>query len=261
MLAKPHANNSARLQILESFGILDTAPEKTYDDITGLTAELLEAPICMVSLVDKDRQWFKSTVGLGGMCESELELSVCAHAVAQDSYLEIEDTLQDPRTADNPLCHGNPPVRFYAGAILRTFDGWPLGTLCVLDEKPRKLTDLQRRVLGVHAKSVTHHLELTRALVNQSRNVKAGVVDFPMPQIDPDLYADVRAKFAGLTPRENEIAKLILSGTGNLTSKGIARTLDISPRTVDHHRASIFKKMGVDSVAELIALCLKAGIR
>ena len=260
MLAKPHINNDARLEVLRSFDILDTAPEKTYDDITSLTAELCEAPICMVSLVDEDRQWFKSTVGLGGMCESELELSLCAHAVEQDSYLEIEDTLLDERTAGNPLCQSDRPVRFYAGAILRTFDGWPLGTLCVLDFKPRKLTDLQKRVLTVHAKSVMKQLELTRALVSQNRNVKSGVIDFPAPQIDPDLYHDVRTNFASLTPRENEVARLMLGGTGNLTSKGIGRTLDISPRTVDHHRASIFKKMKVDSVAELIALCLKAGI-
>ena len=259
MLAKPHAHNPTRLQVLQSFDVLDTGPENTYDDITNLTAELCDAPVCLVSLVDKERQWFKSKVGLG-ICETTIEQSVCSHAVAQDSYLEIPDTFEDRRTVDNPLCMGDKPFRFYAGAVLRTLDGWPLGTLCVLDYQPRSLNPLQKRVLKVHAKSVIQHLELTRTLIEQRRKIDAGLEARPALMENPELVADVKSRFDSLTPREKEIANLISGGTGNLSSKGIARMLDISPRTVDHHRASIFRKMQVDSVAELIALCLKTGV-
>ncbi|NNC37032.1 MAG: GAF domain-containing protein [Acidimicrobiales bacterium] len=259
MLAATHPENDQRLHVLRSFDVLDTAPEKAYDDITQLTAELCEAPICMVTLVEEDRQWFKSTVGLGRLCETPLEQSLCTHAVAQDSYLEIEDTLLDERSKDNPLCHGNPPIRFYAGAILRTFDGWPLGTLCVLDVKPRKLTALQKRVLQVNAKSVTQLLELTRALIKETKS-SAHLSVASVPTEYAALYKKVSARYATLTPREKEVVDLIASDTGILSSKEIARHLGISHRTVDHHRASIMKKMKVDSVAELIAVILKSGI-
>jgi len=193
-------------------------------------SELCEAPICMISLVEEDRQWFKSEVGLG-IRETPIEHSVCAHAVAQNSYLEISDTQSDPRTKDNSLCHGDRAFRFYAGAILKTLEGWPLGTLCVLDFKPRELSDLQRRVLAVHAKSVTRQLELTKALIQK----------------------------VGQTDNEPEPSS-ITEEEKNLREKEIARKLGISHRTVHHHRANFMTKMGVDSVAELIAMSFKANL-
>jgi len=259
MLAKPHTENVHRLEVLRGFNVLDTAPEKTYDDLTALTADLCETPVCLVSLVEEDRQWFKSAVGLG-ICETSIEQSVCSHAVEQDSYLEIEDTRLDVRTADNPLCLGEKPFLFYAGALLRTLDGLPLGTLCVLDYKPRILTDLQRRVLRVNAKSVSHQLELTRALVN---NVKKGATVLEIDsgnQAKNKIHKEALERFESLTPREKEIVHVIAGRSGSLSSKEIARELDISHRTVDHHRANIMKKMKVDSIAELIAVLLKAGI-
>lgn len=259
MLAETHPDNSQRLRVLRSFDVLDTSPEKSYDDITSLTSELCEAPICMISLVDEDRQWFKSSIGLGGLCETPLEQSVCAHAIEQDSYLEIRDTLQDERTKDNPLCHGNPPIRFYGGAILRTLDGWPLGTLCVLDFKPRSLTDLQRRVLKVNAKSVAQLLELTRALIRENSSPANPAISSKSAE-DAALYDKISLRYETLTPREKEVVDLIAGRSGSLSSKEIARQLNISHRTVDHHRANIMAKMKVESVAELIAVILKSGI-
>jgi len=260
MLATPHPDNADRLQVLRSLDVLDTSPEKTYDDLTELTAELCEVPVCLVSLVEKDRQWFKSKVGVD-ICETPIEYSVCAHAIYQDSFLEIEDTQLDKRTVDNPLCVGEKPFRFYAGALLRTLDGWPLGTLCVLDYKPRKLTDVQQRVLKVHAKGVAHQLELTRALVNSSKTIGNGFEISYSNNGQKALYQKTKSRFEGLTPRQKEIVYLITGRSGSSSSsKDIARELEISPRTVDHHRASIMKQMGVESVAELIAVILKAGI-
>ena len=131
-----------RLAALRELNILDTETEKVYDDISTLTADLCETPICLISLVEEDRQWFKSEVGLG-ICETPIEQSICAHAIAQNDYLEISDTHLDSRTQSNSLCQGDKPIRFYAGAILRTLEGWPLGTLCVLDYQPRQMSDIQ----------------------------------------------------------------------------------------------------------------------
>ena len=259
MLANTHLDNEQRLEVLRSLDVLDTAPEKTYDDLTNLTAELCEVPVCLVSLVETDRQWFKSAVGLG-ICETPIEQSICAHAVYQDSYLEIEDTRVDKRTKDNPLCLGEKPFRFYAGAVLRTLDGWPLGTLCVLDYKTRKLSELQIRVLKVHAKSVAHQLELTRALINKAKTIGASFEVSYNTEGQKILHQKALSRFETLTPREKEIVHLIAGRSGSLSSKAVARELGISHRTVDHHRAKIMTKMNVDSIAELIAVILKAGI-
>jgi len=255
MLAKLHPNNETRLSVLHGLGVLDSGAEKVYDDITALTADLCDIPICLISLVEEDRQWFKSEVGLG-ICETTLEESICSHAILQNDYLEIEDTRLDPRTVDNPLCLSDKPIRFYAGAILRTLEGWPLGTLCVLDYKPRKLNNIQQRVLKVHAQSVTRQLELTRALIERVEDA-----NFSSTANDKnDLFEEVRVKYETLTPREKEILHLIAGHSGSLSSKQIGRKLTISHRTVDHHRASILAKMRVESVAELIAIGLKSGI-
>ena len=259
MLAKTHSDNEQRLKVLRSFDILDTAPEKTYDDMTALTADLCETPVCLVSLVEEDRQWFKSAVGLS-ICETSIEQSICAHAIAHDDYLEIEDTHLDERTVDNPLCLGEKPFRFYAGALLRTLDGWPLGTLCVLDTRPRKMSELQQRVLKVHAKNVAYQLELTRALINSTKTKGAGYEISFANGGQKALYKKTKALFESLTPREKEIVHLIAGRSGSLSSKEIAREFGISHRTVDHHRAKIMTKMKVDSLAELIAVILKAGI-
>jgi DNA-binding CsgD family transcriptional regulator len=259
MLAKTHPENEQRLAVLRSLDVLDTGPEKTYDELTKLTAELCEVPVCVISLIEADRQWFKSTVGLG-ICETPIELSICAHAVHQDRYLEIEDTIEDKRTKDNPLCLGEKPFRFYAGAVLRTLDGWPLGTLCVLDYKARKLSELQHRVLKVHAKSVAQQLELTRALINKAKTIGTRSEISDSTEGHNVFSKKALSRFKSLTPREKEIVRLIAGRSGSLSSKEIARELKISHRTVDHHRANIMTKMNVDSIAELIAVILKAGI-
>jgi len=250
-------NHKKRIEVLNDLGVLDSGPERVYDDLTKLTADICEVPICLISLVEENRQWFKSEVGLG-ICETKIEQSICAHAIAQDDYLEIPDTHLDDRTIVNTLCQGDKPIRYYAGALLRTVDGWPLGTLCVLDYRPRRLNELQKRALKVHANSVTRQLELTRVLLQNAVSVWENP-DLAAPsQADTDLIEKTHKLFETLTSRESEIMGLIVGRSGNLSSKQIARELNISHRTVDFHRANILSKMAAGSVAELIALSIRA---
>jgi two-component sensor histidine kinase len=162
-LAVLHPQQTERLDSLRSYEILDTDPEKAFDEIVRLAAALCGTEMALISFVDADRQWFKATEGTD-LDQSPLDGSICSHAILQDGILEIPDTLADPRTVDNPLVCGEPGLRFYAGAVLATPEGLPLGTLCVLDRTPRVLTPLQRDTLRVLAQQVMARLELRRAL-------------------------------------------------------------------------------------------------
>ena len=136
----------ARLRKLASFHILDTPPEREFDALTALAQRLLDCPIALVSLVDQDRQWFKSAQGLGQVRETPRSQAFCAHTIHEDDLLLIEDACADPRFADNPLVQGKPHIRFYAGVPLRPHhDGYSdtlpaLGSFCIIDTKPRHLS-------------------------------------------------------------------------------------------------------------------------
>jgi PAS domain S-box-containing protein len=155
------SNEPARLRALAEYDVLDSPPEAEFDTLTRLAAELLGVPIALVSLVDSDRQWFKSRYGLDAP-ETSREVSFCGHVVEAESPLVVADTLADDRFSDNPLVTGNPRIRFYAGQPLRTSDGFVLGTLCAIDTKPRELSDAQRETLGMLARQVVALLELRR---------------------------------------------------------------------------------------------------
>ncbi|QHQ33754.1 sensor histidine kinase [Algicella marina] len=163
MKAKQHADHRERLSALYSYEVLDTDPEDEFDDIVKLAAAHCGVPIALISFVEEERQWFKAETGLG-ICETPIENSICAHALLEDDFLEIEDTLADERTVANSLCTPENGLRFYAGCLLRSADGLPLGTLCVLDYKPRRLTPLQRDTMRVLARQVMSQLEMRKAL-------------------------------------------------------------------------------------------------
>lgn len=159
----------ARLGSLWALDLLDTPAEAQFDDITALAASICEAPMALISLVDLDRQWFKSRVGVDAP-QTPRSQSVCAYTMMGDSVLEIPDTRLDPRTVDNPLVEDvTVSMKFYAGAPLVTSDGVPLGALCVLDRKPRQLTDMQRNALAVLGRQVMTQIELRMALKGQRR--------------------------------------------------------------------------------------------
>lgn len=163
MEAPKHPRQEERLSLLRSFDILDTEKEPDFDDIVTLAAQICGTAISVVNLIDADRQWFKAETGLG-VRETPLSTSICSHVILEEEFVEIPDTLKDPRMMDNPLCQGNPGLRFYAGALLVSDHGLPLGTLCVLDYEPRQLTPLQRETLRVLARQVMAQLEMRRAL-------------------------------------------------------------------------------------------------
>lgn len=160
---KSDPRNRHRLRSLHSYEVLDTERERDFDDIANLAAALCGTPIALVSLIDAERQWFKAETGMG-LNETPLDQSICARVVQETDFAEIEDTQNDPRTRENPLCCGAKGIRFYAGAVLRGDDGLPLGTLCVLDYAPRTLTPLQRDTLRVLGRQVMAQLELRKAL-------------------------------------------------------------------------------------------------
>ena len=130
-------NESARLVSLNQCRILDTEAETLFDDLTNLAAKLCGAPIALVSLVDSDRQWFKSTVGLC-VTETPRDWAFCAHAILRQDPLIITDAAGDPRTSDNPLVNGPPHIRFYAGAPLTVADQRRVGTLCLIDRRHQR---------------------------------------------------------------------------------------------------------------------------
>jgi GAF domain-containing protein len=154
-------NESRRLNILWQYDVLDTVPEEVFDDLTDLAAHICEAPIALISLVDEDRQWFKSKIGMS-VSETSRDISFCAHAIMQDGLFIIPDASKDPRFKNNPLVTGPQKIRFYAGAPLITPDGHALGSLCVLDNKPRQLNSEQQQALRVLAHHVVSQLELRR---------------------------------------------------------------------------------------------------
>jgi len=159
---------SRRLRALRDYAILDTPREAVFDDIVQLASLLCEMPIAVVTLVDEGRQWFKAEKGLG-MRETPLETSICAHAILEHDLLVVPDTLGDPRFRENPLVVGEPGLRFYAGALLKSPDGMPLGTVCVLDTRPRELGPAQLDGLRRLARQVMHQMELRRIVRDAQR--------------------------------------------------------------------------------------------
>jgi response regulator RpfG family c-di-GMP phosphodiesterase len=136
-----------RLEALRSLNLLDTDPEERFDRYTRIAAALFDVPVALVTLVDEDRQWFKSCVGTKE-CETSREVSFCAHALKRQEIMVVPDALADPRFADNPIVTGGPRIRFYAGAPLFIPGGHCVGTLCVIDHRPRNLSDDERRLLA-----------------------------------------------------------------------------------------------------------------
>jgi two-component sensor histidine kinase len=158
-----HPKQSVRLRALYSYEILDTEREKEFDEIAALAAAICATPIAVINFIDAERQWFKAETGLG-VRETPLATSICSHVILEEGFVEIPDTLHDRRMADNPLCCGEPGLRFYAGALLKTAEGLPIGTLCVLDYEPRSLTALQRDTMRVLARQVMAQLDLRKEL-------------------------------------------------------------------------------------------------
>jgi signal transduction histidine kinase len=172
-LATPRPTETAearRLASLKRLEILDTAPERDFDDLVVIASQLFDVPIALVSLIDSDRQWFKARVGLSEQ-ETHRNLAFCAHAIMKpEEVFTIEDATLDPRFANNPLVTGDPHIRFYAGAPIISKDGEALGTLCVIDRKTGSLDATQRQCLEALARQASLLIELRRQALAASRN-------------------------------------------------------------------------------------------
>jgi GAF domain-containing protein len=139
-------DEAARLAALRQYRILDTEPERAFDDLALLASHICQTPIALITLVDADRQWFKARTGVA-VSQTSRAVSFCSHAIEQSGLFIVPDAREDARFRDNPFVTGGPLFRFYAGAPLLTRDGDALGTLCVIDRVPRTLTANQREAL------------------------------------------------------------------------------------------------------------------
>ncbi|WP_100644488.1 ATP-binding protein [Alteromonas facilis] len=153
-----HPLEEERLKQLYRYSILDTAPEEKFDEVVEFVQEEFGVPISLISLVDSSRQWFKAAKGLEAK-ETGRDISFCGHAILEGDVFEVQDASKDPRFSDNPLVTNDPNIKFYAGAQLITEEGLPLGTLCIIDSKPRRLTHSQKKLLRLLATQVMRLIE------------------------------------------------------------------------------------------------------
>jgi len=158
-----------RIDALYDYQLLDSAPEQSYEDITKLASQICGTPIALVSLVDKNRQWFKSKIGLD-VIQTPRDISFCGHAIHEIDIFEVKDSTKDERFFDNPLVTGAPNVIFYAGAQLVTPSGFKIGTLCVIDHKPSELSVQQKESLRALSRMVVNQFELRKKIQEVTRS-------------------------------------------------------------------------------------------
>ena len=196
------SNESSRLAALLRFELLDTPAEAMFDNITALAAQICETPIALISLVDAERQWFKSRQGLDAR-ETPRELAFCAHAINGETLFEVENALLDPRFRDNPLVTGAPDIRFYAGMPLADSEGHNLGTLCVIDRQPRQLSVQQKGALKLLAQQAINLVELrlqTRQQQEQAALHKAILSSVGTAVLITDMAGVIRQASPGVLP-------------------------------------------------------------
>nr|WP_288337945.1 GAF domain-containing hybrid sensor histidine kinase/response regulator [uncultured Pseudoalteromonas sp.] len=219
--ARIPADEQSRLKALYEYEILDTEAEKVFDDLTQLASDICDTPISLISLVDPQRQWFKSKYGIDAT-ETERDIAFCSHAILQDQVFEIQNALLDERFHDNPLVTNDPNIRFYAGAPLITPQGSTIGTLCVISDKPKKLTKKQISALTILGKEVIAQLELrlknrelTRTLELQNQHNQ----ELEKLKAEADAANDLKGRF--LANMSHEL-RTPLHGILNLAEFGLS---------------------------------------
>lgn len=207
-------NESERVAALKSYQVLDTLPEQDYDAITRLASYICETPVALVSLIDADRQWFKSRVGFD-LSEVPRSDAFCRYTILGDDIMEIPDTLEDELFANNIFVTGEPRVRFYAGAPLIDNQGFRLGSLCVIDSIPHKLTSEQRDALQTLARGVISHLTLRKQKNELEERLKLHTEFFNLFNNSPEIHCimdksanielinDSVTRVLGYTPQES----------------------------------------------------------
>ncbi|MBA4177480.1 MAG: hypothetical protein C0505_13125 [Leptothrix sp. (in: Bacteria)] len=259
--AAPAADESAeaeRLATLHRYGVLDTGNLEEIDEIIELAAAVCDVPMALVSLIDRDRQWFKSRAGID-VAESERAIAFCDHTIRQPgAVLVVPDAHADTRFADNPLVTGPPHIRFYAGAPLVTPEGYALGTLAVIDRRPRELSPAQHRALVTLSRQVMSQLELRR----QTRELQAALA-----QRDADLGA-LRTLQDRLAEREQRLAHVAAHVPGVVyqfclrpdgsayfayASEGLRDVFRVAPQDVREDATPVFERIHPDDLARVAA--------
>ncbi|MBB1343457.1 response regulator [Pseudoalteromonas sp. SG43-7] len=215
------ADEESRLKALYEYEILDTKAEQVFDDLTQLASEICETPISLISLVDPQRQWFKSKYGID-VDETEREIAFCSHAILQDHIFEIPNALLDERFHDNPLVVNNPNIRFYAGAPLVTPKGNTIGTLCVISDKPKKLNQNQINALTILGREVITQLELrlnNRRLTSALEQQKIHNEELEVLKKEADSANTLKGQFLANMTHE---LRTPLHGILNLAEFGLA---------------------------------------
>ncbi|OJJ19373.1 hypothetical protein BKI52_21425 [marine bacterium AO1-C] len=156
------SNETSRLEALKSLNILDTEAEEEFDALTAMVSQMIDIPMAFITFIDEKRQWIKSKSVPMDISETPREISFCQHAIMQDAVYEVNNAIENELFKDNPMVVNDPNVRFYAGMPLKTSDGFNLGTICVIDNKPRQLTQEHRQVLQEYAREVVQLVESRR---------------------------------------------------------------------------------------------------
>lgn len=208
LIPQKKVNEIERLQTLNSYSILDTLPEKEYDEITFLASQICGTPISLISLIDENRQWFKSNLGLE-VRETAREIAFCAHAINdQDNIFIVNDSRIDDRFSDNPLVTKNPFVIFYAGIPLVSPNGHALGTLCVIDNVPRNLDQSQINALKILSNQLMRILELRLSIIDLKKseeNLKR--LNTTKDKLFSIIGHDLREPIGGLKPMLDYLLK------------------------------------------------------
>ncbi|WGL59122.1 GAF domain-containing sensor histidine kinase [Pigmentibacter sp. JX0631] len=210
MIQNAFCNEEKRIQELYSYQILDSDADFNLDEITQLAASICEVPIALISLVDKDRQWFKSKTGLEAT-QTARDISFCTHAIEQHELFLVEDSHKDERFKNNPLVLGQPNVRFYAGQPLKTPNGNNIGTLCVIDHQTKQLTNKQKEMLLVLSKQVINYFELYKA----KKELETVRLDF----IRKERQNSIANLSSGIAHEINNPLAIILGKISGITSK------------------------------------------
>ncbi len=235
-IPEDYSDEEERLKELESYSILDTLPEADFDNLTAIASEICGTPISLVSLVDNKRQWFKSHHGLAAS-ETSKEYAFCAHAIHDPHQVFIvEDARKDERFHDNPLVTGEPHVIFYAGVPLTSDNGMPLGTLCVIDHKPKELTQNQIRSFNALSKQVMNLLKLRKS----NLLLEKAVADLEEKNQELESFAfmaahDIKSPLINIS----SLARLFIESYGNETDRDGQIMLEYIENSADKLRGLV----------------------
>lgn len=248
-------NETERLRALYSLELMDTAYEEDFDEIVQLASRICEVPISLITLLDYDRQWFKARIGLTST-ETERSVSFCGHAILQDNFFEVEDAATDERFHDNPFVTDDPNIRYYGGVPLVTKSGYKIGTLCVIDTKPRHLDPEQAKTMQILAHQVIKLIELrvlnkkldnANRLLNRSVAIMAHDIRNPLAAISMMF----ELKNEGILPDED------IKAMEQLVPGQVHATLTLLDNLLEWENLQLKGVPEADAIADVKTMCLQ----